>query len=456
MENQVKNMTSGKPLKLIVGFSIPLLFGNILQQMYNFVDTLVVGRGVSMDALAAVGLTGSLNFLVLGFIIGMAQGVSIQCSQFFGSQDFDKLRKAITMSFILNFSVGIILTFLSMSSARMMLAWMNTPETLIADAWAYIEVIFGGILISLSYNFLSGILRALGNSRDPLIAMIIAFFINTILDVVFVMVFDWGVLGAAAATLSAQFFSAIYCFSRVRKIEFLRLNKQDWKWDGELFKQSFLLSLPVALMNSITAVGVIFMQTAINGFGSVYIAAYSVASKILIIFEQVDVSFGAGAGTFAGQNLGAMKIERIRVGVRQINFCLILINLSIYASMLLFGAPLIELMVGNQPEVIDAAKICIQFLCLFLPFLGILWIYRTSLQSMSDTFWPMLSGILEFAARSIALLILPGWIGFYGVLSAEVSAWILAALMLVVVYKIRIKKLSQPEDGRMFESLVRT
>lgn len=439
-------MTRGNPLSLIISFSLPLLFGNILQQMYNFVDTLVVGRGVSMDALAAVGLTGSLNFLVLGFIIGLAQGVSILCAQFFGSRDYGQLRKSITMSFYLNFSVGLILSVLAMAFARQMLLAMNTPAELLEDAWLYIEVIFGGILISLAYNFLSGILRALGNSKDPLIAMIIAFIMNTVLDVLFVMGFKWGVLGAAAATVSAQLFSAIYCFVCVKKIDLLDLKKKDWVWDGSLFKKSLLLSLPVALMNSITAVGVIFMQIAINGFGSVYIAGYSVASKIIIIFEQVDVSFGTGAGTFAGQNLGAQKISRIKEGIAKINWTLILINLVIFGSMIFLGRPLVELMVGNEPDVIEAACQCINFLCFFLMFLGTLWIYRTSLQSMSDTFWPMLSGLLEFAARTIALLILPSMMGFYGVLAAEVSAWILAALMLVVVYRIRMRKLSaEPE-----------
>lgn len=219
-------MTRGNPLSLIISFSLPLLFGNILQQMYNFVDTLVVGRGVSMDALAAVGLTGSLNFLVLGFIIGLAQGVSILCAQFFGSRDYGQLRKSITMSFYLNFSVGLILSVLAMAFARQMLLAMNTPAELLEDAWLYIEVIFGGILISLAYNFLSGILRALGNSKDPLIAMIIAFIMNTVLDVLFVMGFKWGVLGAAAATVSAQLFSAIYCFVCVKKIDLLDLKKK--------------------------------------------------------------------------------------------------------------------------------------------------------------------------------------------------------------------------------------
>lgn len=450
MEHQVRDMTSGKPLHLITAFSVPLLFGNILQQMYNFVDTLVVGRGVSMDALAAVGLTGSLNFLVLGFIIGLSQGVGILCSQYFGSREYAQLRKSVTMSFYLNFSTGALLTVLSMVSARQLLVWMNTPAELMADAWLYINVIFGGILISLAYNFLSGILRALGNSRDPLIAMIIAFIINTVLDVALVMGLGWGVLGAAAATVSAQLFSAVYCLICVRKIGFMKLEKKDWEWNGALFRKSFVLSLPVALMNSITALGVIFMQIAINGFGAVYIAAYSVASKIIIIFEQLDVSFGTGAGTFAGQNLGAGKPGRIREGIHQVNLLLIGVNLAIFGLMLVAGRPLIGLMVGDQPAVIDAACQCIRFLTFFLMFLGTLWIYRTSLQSMSDTFWPMLSGVLEFAARTIALLILPKLIGFYGVLSAEVSAWILAALMLVIVYRRRIRILEAEcaEKGR--------
>lgn len=441
---QTKSMTSGNPLKLILELGTPLLAGSILQQLYNFVDTVVVGRGIGMDALAAVGLTGGINFLVLGFVMGMAQGVTILVSQYFGAKDYVHLRKAVTMSVFVTYLTGALVTVLAMAGAMWILEVMNTPEEIIMDSWKYLEVIMGGILISLSYNFLSGILRALGDSKNPLIAMVIAFILNTILDILFVIPLNMGVVGAALATVMAQAVSALYCFWCCCKLEILRLHKADWAWSGKMVWSSFSLSLPVAVMNSITAVGVLIMQTAINGFGQVYIAGYSTASKIIILMEQISSTYGFASGTYVGQNKGARQPERIMQGVRQIQFAVIGMNLACAAVSFLLGKQLLGMMIGQaDPAVIDTAYHSLVFLSLFLVFLGLLWIYRCALQSMSDTLFPMISGIIEFAARALSIVFLPAILGFDGVLWAEASAWISAAAMLACVYYYRVKKLKK-------------
>lgn len=445
--NNTTDMTTGSPVKLILAFGMPLLFGNILQQLYNFVDTVVVGRSLGMNALAAVGTTGSINFLVLGFVMGMAQGVSILVSQYFGAKDHKKLRRSISMSAYLNIAVGIVTTFLATFASRAMLQWMNTPIEILDMAVEYIHIIFLGTLVSLAYNFFSGILRALGDARNPLIAMIIAFFVNTILDIWFVAGLRIGVSGAAYATVIAQGISAIYCLVCLKNIEFLRFEKEDWKPDSGLLKRSLTLSLPVAIMNSITAVGVMVLQAAINGFGALYVAGYTAASKVIIILEQISSTFGFASSTYVGQNMGALQIDRIKKGVRQINLTVIGMNAFCALMMIVFGKGLIRFMVSaNEEEVTQVAYHCLVFLSCFLVALGILWVHRCSLQSMGDTFYPMLSGILEFVSRIFFVWLLPRFFEFNGVLASEVSAWISAAIFLVVVFKYRLKHIKVQEQ----------
>ena len=276
--SQTKDMTIGNPSKLILAFGMPLLAGNLLQQLYNMVDTIVVGRGVGVDALAAVGATGSINFLVLGFIMGMAQGVSILTAQFFGSKDYQRLRKSITMNIYISIVVCGLMTVLSLLFTKDVLLLMGTPETIMNDAVSYIQIIFLFMSVSYAYNFLSGILRAVGDSKNPVIAMVIACIINVVLDVVLVMYVHMGVAGAAYATVIAQAFSALYCLWSYLKIKELRIEKEDWELDLPLLKKSFFLSVPVAIMNSITAVGVMVLQAGVNSFGTLHIAAYSAGS----------------------------------------------------------------------------------------------------------------------------------------------------------------------------------
>ena len=437
--SKTKDMTVGNPTQLILSFGLPLLAGNILQQLYNMVDTIVVGRGVGVDALAAVGATGSFNFLVLGFLMGMAQGVSILVAQFFGSKDYRRLRQSITMSAYLSIVVCGILTVLSILFTKDILLLMDTPENIIDDAVTYITIIFACMFISYLYNFFSGILRAVGDSKNPVIAMVIAFFVNVVLDVWFVMGIHMGVAGAAYATVIAQAVSTVYCFIAYMRIKECRVQKEDWQMNVSLIKESFLISIPVAIMNSITAVGIMVLQAGVNHFGTTYVAAYSAGGKIVIILEQIGSTFGYACSTYVGQNLGARKPNRIRKGVNQTAVVMVVVHILLGIVMLIISKPILAMMIGKSETIVIAqAYQYLKWNYIFIFVLSILWIYRCSLQSLGDTVLPMVSGIVEFFSRLICTMVLPSIIGFDGIAFSEVAAWTFACCVLIPAFYYRL------------------
>ncbi len=450
-KEKIMNMTTGNPIKLILAFAMPLLIGNIFQQLYNMVDTIIVGRYLGVNALAAVGATGSINFLVLGFIIGLTQGLSILIAQYYGAQDYKSIRKSITMSIYLYGIVGAVITIVSVVFSKELLMLLNTPEDIIIQADAYIKVIFWGIFVIILFNLLSGILRALGDSKTPLYSLLISSVINIILDVLFIVLFKSGVAGAAYATVIAQLVSSAFCFYKILKIEAIKIYREDWSFDKNFFTKSFKLGLPVALMNSVTAVGVMVLQFAVNGYGAISVAAYSAGSKIIMILEQISVTFGSAIATYAGQNLGAGKIARIKEGVRKTNIVLFTINVIIGLGTIIFGKELLALFVSEtEIQVIDIGYEFLVITSIFLCILGVLWIYRSTLQAIGDTFVPMLSGILEFASRIIIVMIIPKLIGFKGIPLSEVAAWTTASILLVITYIYRISKLNNKEEKNAY------
>ncbi|SFU81786.1 putative efflux protein, MATE family [Clostridium sp. DSM 8431] len=443
-KESIQNMTRGNPVKLIINFTLPLLAGNIFQQLYNVVDAVIVGRGVGVDALAAVGATGSLNFLIFGFVLGLTQGLSILVSQYYGGMEYNKVCKAITMSAYLYILIGIIISLASVIYSRVLLEILNTPGSIITDADNYMKIIFGGMIITIFFNTLSGILRALGDGKTPFYSLIIASIINIILDLGFILILDMGVKGAALATVIAQFISSIFCLYKVSKIKIIKIQKKHWRFNEELFVQSFKLGIPVALMNSVTAVGVMILQVVVNGFGEIYVAAYSTASRIIGILEQIGSTAGLAISTYTGQNLGAGKIDRIKEGVKKSNVILVIANFILTVIIFVFGKEILAVFVssaeveviniGYKYEVVTAAGLWV---------LGLLFIYRSSLQAMGDTFIPMLSGIAELLARIGTVFILVSSLDFIAIPIAEVSAWIVAAGMLAATYYYRVFKLEK-------------
>ena len=439
------DMTQGNPIKLILLFSIPLLIGNLFQQIYSVVDTIIVGQTISADALAAVGSTGALMFLVLGFVMGLTGGFSVITAQRFGAGDMEAVRSSIATSAILSVIIGAIITIISMLGAKLLLQTMNTPTDIIEDAYAYLIVIFGGILATTFYNLSANILRAIGDSRTPLVFLIISCIINIILDIVFILYFQTGVAGAAYATVIAQLCSGIMCLIyTMKKYSFLHLKKEDWKAvTVPLALDHLKIGLPMAFQFSITAIGVVVVQSALNGLGTVTVTAYTVASRLGELMMQPLSSLGLTMATFTAQNFGAKKMERIREGVRKCTILTLILSIVGGLVLIFFGDVFVQLFIKDVTiEVIELAQLYLNIIAGFLFVLGLLFIYRNTLQGLGNAFVPMLSGISELVMRVGVVLAVVGTFGYVGVCFAEPIAWIGGALPLAIKYFIEIRKLT--------------
>lgn len=438
----VKDMTEGNPTRLLLSFAVPMLIGNIFQQLYSMVDSIVIGQGVGVDALAAVGATFALDWAILGFGIGLTQGFAILIAQKFGAQDYRGLKKAFTMSVFLTAGVAVVITILSRLFSMPVLRLLNTPSNIIDNSNLYISIIFSGIIITMFYNLLAATLRALGDSRTPLIALVISCIINILLDLLLVIKFSMGIAGAAYATLIAQAFSGLFCIRAIRKIDFLKVTGQDWKPKKNFLNRLIVLGLPMALQNSIISVGAMVLQYVVNGYGAVYVAAYTAAVKINGLIEQPGVTFGFAMGTYAGQNLGAGKFDRIRLGLKKCIALSMVFCISITIIILMFGEQFIGLIVSqDEVEVINIANHYLRITISMLSVLNLLFIYRSALQGFGNTIVPMISGGLELVARISLASILPKFLGFTGIAIAEISAWISADLILIPSYYRTINKL---------------
>ena len=439
MKAQAKDMTKGHPGRLLLQFALPLMLGNVFQQTYTMVDTAVVGQLVGVHALAALGSVDWFNWMSLGICSGLTQGFAILIAQQFGAKEYEKMKKTVGISLILALFSAIVVTAVFLLAAEPVLQVMGTREEILGDALLYVHIMFSGILIVMLYNWMSAVLRAIGDSTTPLIAMGVASSSNVVLDLLFVAVFRWGIAGAAAATLIAQGISCIYCFWRIRKVSFLRLCRKDFsvkpKEAGELFR----LGMPMAVQNVIISIGGMILQSIVNGFGVVFVAGFTATNKLYGILEIAAVSLGFAVSTYAGQNLGAGEYERIRSGVRKGAVMAAVISVVISLLMLLFGRQITGLFVDHSsPEagdVLNYAYHYLQVLSLFLVILYCLHIYRSALQGMGNTVIPLISGFVELAMRLLTAVLLPHVIGEYGVYFAEVAAWTGAALLLAISYQ---------------------
>lgn len=440
-------MTTGSPTKLILTFALPLMFGNVFQQFYTMVDTIVVGQFVGVEALAALGSADWFNFLILGILTGFTQGFSILISQCYGAGDHAALRKAVTMSVLLSAGIIVVMSIASQLMAQPVLNLLRTPENVLDNALIYLRICFSGIIAITLYNLCAAILRALGDGKTPLIAMIIAAFINIGLDLLFVVVFHWGVGGAAAATVIAQAFSGLFCVWSIRGIALLAVSRADWTPDRGTLRKLFTLGIPMAFQNLVIAVGGMVVQFVINGFGFLFVAGITATNKLYGLLELAATSFGYSVATFTGQNLGAGKLDRIKKGVHSALRMAILTAVIIAAAMILFGKQIVRLFISDTAQDVNAVvAVGYQFLFVMSAALFILYtlyVYRSALQGMGNTVVPMLSGIVELATRIGVVLLLPQLIGEYGVYLAEVSAWASAALLLMIAYYCMVWKLRQ-------------
>lgn len=395
-------------MRLLLRFSLPMLVGNIFQQFYSMVDAMIVGRFVGVDALAAVGATGGMSFLVLGFVIGLANGFCVVVSQRFGARDEAGLRRCVAMTMLLSLIVTAVATAASFLGTEPMLRAMNTPENIFSDSAAYIGIIFLGLGASLFYNLFSGLLRAVGDSKTPLYFLCLSSALNVVLDLLFVVTFSMGVAGAAWATILSQGVSALLCLVyMLKKFPILRTGRADWAWHGPMVRRLARMGIPTALSNSVTAIGCMILQVTINGFGSTVVAAYTAASKVEQLTTQPTFTFGLAAAVVVW----------------------------------LFAAPITTWFVDPGETAVIAASV--QFLnieAVFILALGVLFVYRNALQGLGNAVMPLISGGVELAMRLAAAILLSRFLGYVGVCLANPVAWTGAAVMLVPAYLAELRR----------------
>ncbi len=441
----VKDMTKGKPIPIIIGFCIPMILGNIFQQLYNMVDSIIVGQFVGVDALAAVGATGSINFLVIGFVLGITSGFCIPIAQRFGAGNVKEMRRFAANALYLAIFFTVVLTTVTMIFTKDILRLMDTPEDIIDQSYSYIIIIFGGIVVIMFYNLFSCILRALGDSRTPLYFLAVASILNIILDLLFVLGFNMGVSGAGYATVISQGVSVLLCIIYIRRnYPILRFNRDELKPSFKHCGKQLSIGIPMALQFSITAIGSIIMQTAINGLGTVYVASVTTANKISMLICQPMETMGITMATYCGQNLGANKLLRIRKGV-SISLRMQLIYCAFASLVLWFLGKYLAMMFISTGEVVilENVQYMLRIFALMYPTLALLFIFRSSLQGLGYSFIAMFAGVAELAARAFTAFVLVAPLGFLGVALSGPVAWLLADVMLIPAYFIIMSKLKK-------------
>ena len=444
MSAKVKDMTVGRPLGLIVSFALPLMAGSIFQQLYTVVDTMVVGKALGVDALAALGATDWLSWMILGMVQGFTQGFGILMAREFGAKDMASLRRVVGASVTLSALFAGVLLVGAQLMALPMLRLLQTPERVLGNAMLYIRIYFAGIPVVIAYNLLATVLRSLGDSRTPLVAMVLASLTNIGLDLLFVLVFHWGIVGAAVATLIAQVVSSVFCLLRLRKIEFLALGKSDCLLREGLGWRLLGLGWPVALQNGIIALGGLIIQRVVNGYGVTMLAGYTATNKLFGLLELAAISFGYAMLTYAGQNLGAGDLRRIRKGMTAALGAALGISLIISTAMQVLGKNILGLFLSGDPVEVELAIRSgyryLSIMALGLPVLYLLHVVRSAVQGMGNTLLPMVSGIGEFVMRTGCVLLLPALLGEDGIYIAEIAAWLGADLVLIPSYFVTMKK----------------
>lgn len=431
-----KDMTNGKPIKLIWNFTIPLLIGNLFQQLYNMADTFIVGRTIGVHALASVGSTGSIIFLILGFANGLTAGLAIPLAQRYGAKDYLGVKRSFYVSILISAVVAILLTILSMVFCRQILEVMQTPAEIIDGAYDYLMVIFAGIFSSMAFNLLSNIFRSIGDAKTPLYFLVIACIMNIILDVVFIAGFGMGVEGAGYATVLSQIFSALACIIYIwKKIPILRLNSKDFVAESSDVREHVRISFPMAFQSSIIAIGAIIIQITLNQLGATAVAAYTAAQKIDQVAILPMMSFGVTMATFVAQNYGAKKYDRIWRGVRDCIKLSLTFAISVGIILNLFSPIFIRAFVGvGHEEVVELGSIYFITNGTMYSLLSLLFIYRYTLQGVGKTFTPTVAGIMELCMRAFAAVVLSNLYGYTGATMANPLAWLGSLIPLMIAY----------------------
>ena len=445
-----KSMTEGKPLKLILQFAMPLLAGNIFQQTYNIADAAIVGNYLGTNALAAVGASASVQFLVMGFCIGICCGFGIPIAQRFGAKDYKAMRSCIFHAGFLTIIVSAILTLTCALLCRPILNILSTPDDIYNNAYIYLLILFLGIPFTMLYNLLSGILRSVGDSNTPFMFLVFSTILNILLDLFCIIVLKWGCAGAAIATITAQAISGILCFVYIwKKFQVLKLSKEDCRIKGSVVTNMLVMGVPMGLQYSVTAIGSMVMQSANNGLGSVYVSGFTAGMRIKQFAMCPFDAIATAVSTFCSQNLGAGKPARIKKGLREGIITGVLYGIFAGTVLIFFGGLLSRIFISaDETEVLAASAKYLRCLGFFYWALGILNVCRMTVQGIGYPGRAILSGAVEMVARIAVSKIFVPLYGFTAICFADQSAWVSAVLYIVPVCFFCIRKITESTESK--------
>ena len=444
-KDTTKRLTTGKPMSLILGFSLPLLVGMLFQQFYSLVDTIIVGKFLGVDALAAVGSTGAINFLIIGFCMGVCSGFAIPVAQRFGAGDYESLRKYVANSVWLCLIFSAVMTLIVSVFCRQILELMQTPSNIIDQAYSYIFIIFVGIPVTYLYNITSGIMRSLGDSKTPVYFLLLASGINIVLDLIFITQIGMGVEGAGYATVISQFISGISCLIYMKaKFPILKMQPGEWAWNGHCVATLCHMGVPMGLQYSITAIGSVILQAAVNNLGSNAVASITAANRISMFIVCPFDALGSTMATYGGQNVGAMELGRVKEGLKSATILGLCYAIIAFFVLLFAGKYLLLLFLSaNETAIIaDARTFLLIQSCFYFP-LALVNIVRFLIQGMGFSIFAILAGVMEMLARGIVAFSLVPAIGFLGACFASPFAWIMADVFLIPAFFHVHKKLQK-------------
>ena len=437
------DMTVGKPMKMLLNFTIPVFLGNVFQQLYSMADAVIVGKFVGTKGLAAVGATGTITFLIIGFLMGLTTGFTVLTSQKFGAGRMDEMRKTVGNAAILSVVIAVVMTAVSMLGMHRLLVFMHTPEDIFDGAYGYIMIICAGIACNVLYNLLSSILRAIGNSVVPLVLLVIASVTNIVLDYVLIVYGHMGVGGAAYATIISQGLSGVLCLIYIIKsVPTLHIRPEHCRLESQCVKNQLTVGIPMALQFSITAIGTILVQAALNLLGSTVVASYSVSCKVEQLVTQPFAAMGVTMATYCAQNRGINDLNRIRKGVKAANIMSGVYAVLVYGLVYIALPYIVPLFISEQVEMVCGyARTYITICGMFFIPLGMIFIFRNALQGCGFGFMPMMGGVVELLSRGIMAFAAAHLMSYVGVCFANASAWLTAGIFLWIAYHFLMKKM---------------
>ena len=440
----VMDMTTGSPVRRILRFFIPVLLGNLLQQFYSMADSAIVSRTLGIEAFAGVSATGALNFLIIGFALGVCSGFAIPVAQEFGAGRYDTMRRCFANGL---YAAGLIAAMMGVATALLapaILRLVGTPEDIFPYSLTYIRIIFAGIPATMMYNLFSGVMRAVGDGRTPLVMLLMSTVLNIILDILFIVVFHMGIAGAAIATILSQLVSGLSCAAVIRRrFDILKIRGPEWKSDFRVWRRLLGIGLPMGLQFSITAIGSTIIQGAVNSLGSQTVAAIGAGVRVQFVFTTPLEAMGVTMATYCGQNLGARRIDRVRAGVRRMTLIMTIYTIVAFALQFFLGRYIAMLFVdASQTQILDGAVQYLNTVVALSCLRAYVLIFRNSIQGLGYSRAAMFAGLMELAGRSFVAFVLVRHFGFTGACFANPTAWLFADLYLIPAYIVISRRLA--------------